>query len=141
MAKTEEQDFPRYLRMDREIDKDFIEPLIANNKSPFFGFQKTAVYIMAASLGYKNQTKKKTKRSKDVRLFKDLDSKQKWALLSIAIAEKKTTDVLLDGHKAIDIVEQYANGGAKLLYNKVFNEKLDFLLENEMIKVLEKSKI
>ena len=96
---------------------------------------------MAASLGYKNQTKKKTKRSKDVRLFKDLDSKQKWALLSIAIAEKKTTDVLLDGHKAIDIVEQYANGGAKLLYNKVFNEKLDFLLENEMIKVLEKSKI
>jgi len=139
--KNEEKEFPRYLRMDREIQQEFINPLVENSKSPFFKYPKTAVYIISASLGYKNQVSKKTKHSVDVRLYKDLDKKEKWALLTIAIANSKTTDILLDGEKATELVEQYANGGAKILFDKVFNEKLDFSLENEMIKALEKAKL
>lgn len=43
-----------------------------------------------------------------------------WLIRSIAVAEVRTTDVLVDGKKVKEIAEEYANGGITELHNKVF---------------------
>ncbi len=43
-----------------------------------------------------------------------------WLIRSIAVAEERTTDVLIDGKLVKEIAEEYANGGITELHNKVF---------------------
>ncbi len=43
-----------------------------------------------------------------------------WLIRSIAVAEERTTDVLIDGKLVKEIAEEYANGGITELHSKVF---------------------
>jgi dnd system-associated protein 4 len=43
-----------------------------------------------------------------------------WLIRSIAVAEERTTDVLIDGKQVKKIAEEYANGGITELHSKVF---------------------
>jgi hypothetical protein len=138
---VEEIKFPRYIRMDRKTYETCLNPLVGDKKSPFYKCERTGVYIMAACLGFKNGMSEGTKDPIDVRYFNQLSKQETWALFSIAVMDSKETDILLDGRKTTQIVEEYANGGAKLLYDKIFKSRLDFKLENEIIKILEKEKI
>ena len=127
--------------MDRKQYNDLLEPLVGDKKSPFYKQPRTGVYIVSASLGFKNKSRKKTQNPIDVRLFSQLSNEEKWALFTIAIATEGTTDALLDGEKTIKTVEEYANGGVQILYDKLFKEKLNYSLENEIINIIEKAKI
>jgi dnd system-associated protein 4 len=133
--------FPGYIRMDRKQYNDLLEPIVKEKRSPFYKFDRTGVYIMAAALGFKSKAAKKIQNPIDVRLFAQLGKEYMWAIFTIAVAESGKIDVLLDGKKALQIVEEYANGGVQILYDKIFKSNLDYSLENEMIKVLEKVKL
>lgn len=133
--------FPRYIHMDRKQYSDLLEPIVKEKRSPFYKYDRTGVYIISASLGYKNKTSKKINNPIDVRLFAQLSKEEKWALFTIAIADSGGTEILLNGARALQIAEEYANGGVQILYDKLFKGSLDYFLENEMIKAIEKSKL
>ena len=127
--------------MDRTQYNDLLEPIVKERKSPFYKLPRTGVYLVSAALGYKNKASKKIQSSIDVRLFTQLSKEEKWAIFSIAISEAGTTDILLNGDKTVQIVEEYANGGVQILYDKLFKGDLSYKLENEIIKIIEKAKI
>lgn len=130
--------YPNRLKIDREVNDKYFEPIINEKSSPFYKKGKTGVYIISAALGYKDKVKKKTQKGIDLLNVKELDPKVLWLLLSIAISEKNNTDILLDGLNAMRIAEEYANGGAKILYDKIFKKQFSFLMDNELIKILDK---
>ncbi|MBL7131344.1 MAG: hypothetical protein ISS45_08095 [Candidatus Omnitrophica bacterium] len=130
--------YPRRLRIDREVNDKYFEPIINEKSSPFYKKGKTGVYIISAALGYKDKVKKKTQKGIDICNINELDQKVLWLLLSIAISEKKNTGILLDGLNTMRIAEEYANGGAKILFDKIFSKKFDFSMDNEIIKILDK---
>ncbi|MBF0522222.1 MAG: hypothetical protein HQL24_04100 [Candidatus Omnitrophica bacterium] len=138
--KLNYDEFPRYLRLDRNINDKYLNPLIEDKRSVFYKKQKTRIYLFATALGFKDQLMLATEKSIDVRLFKDMSDDEVWFLFAVAIRHSGGTDILLDGKKALEITEEFANAGMKILYNKVFNEKLDFSLENELINVISKTK-
>ena len=132
------ENYPSRLRIDREVNDKYFEPIVSEKISPFYKRGKIGVYIISAALGYKNQLNKKTQKGIDLGNVRELDSKVIWLLLSIAICEKNSTDILLDGASAIRIAEEYANGGAKILYDKIFKKQFSFSMDNELIKILDK---
>lgn len=133
--------FPRYIHMDRKRYKELLDPIIQEKGSPFYKHDRTSTYIISAVLGLKYKTSKPIKDPIDVRLFVQLSKEEKWALFTIAIADSGGTDILLDGEKALQIVEGYANGGVQILYDKLLKGDLNYSLENEMIKAIEKAKL
>jgi hypothetical protein len=130
--------YPRRLKIDREVNDKYFTPIIEDKKSPFYGKGKIGIYVISAALGYKNQAGKKTQKGMDLYNFQELDKRALWLLLSIAISEKNNTEILLDGLNAMRIAEEYANGGAKILFEKIFNKQLSFSIDNELIKILDK---
>jgi len=130
--------YPRRLRIDREVNDKYFDPIVNEKSSLFYKKGKTGVYIISAALGYKNQLNKKTQKGLDLLNVNELDAKVLWLLLSIAICEKNNTNILLDGLNALRIAEEYANGGAKILYDKIFKKQLSLSMDNELIKILDK---
>jgi hypothetical protein len=130
--------YPARIKIDREVNDKYFDPIINEKSSPFYKKGKTGVYIISAALGYKDKVKKKTQKGIDLFNVKELDPKVLWLLLSIAISEKNNTDILLDGLNAMRIAEEYANGGAKILFDKIFSKKFDLSMDNEIIKILDK---
>ncbi len=130
--------YPQRLKIDRDVNDKYFEPIINEKSSPFYKKGKKGVYIISAALGYKNQAKKKTQKGLDLYNVKELNDRELWLLLSLAISEKNNTDILLDGLNTMRIAEEYANGGAKILFDKIFNKQFTFSMDNELIKILDK---
>lgn len=112
------------ITLPRELDVD------ANNhgkfddlaKSQFFNKNDAPmkeVFIYSMALGYKNKNRVplvKRKGSIPSRLFETDDL---WLIKSIAVAEKKKIETLLDVKTIVETAEEYANGGIGLLYNLI----------------------
>jgi dnd system-associated protein 4 len=131
--------YPQFIRVDTRIKKDYLEKLVAkNNASCFAGQELGEVYLLAAAIGSANNTRLPSRERSDVRLYRSLSDNYKLLIRAIAIsASNYDVQVVLDGGKTLKIVEEFANGGLKILYDKIFDAGLKFSIEDEVLKLLE----
>lgn len=101
------------------------DKLVKEESSPFYGKDKTLVFITAAALGFNE--KKKSSLTGDrqdlfvVNLLKDKE--QLWIMKSIAISADGV-DVLKELKKVTQICEEYANEGIHILMD-IYNSEVD----------------
>jgi len=119
MEADEAITFPRELDVDESNHAKFDDLA----KSNFFNKKDAPmkeVFIYAMTLGYRNKirvTLRKRKGSIPSATFK---GDEPWLIKSIATAEQKELETLLDIKTIVNIAEEYANGGITLLYDLVF---------------------
>lgn len=126
--------YPQFINVDAGVKDKYLRPLVEDPASVFYKSDFGDVYFIAASLGFKNASRKKTEDLETLRLYDKISDKYKLLIRVIVLAsEKYDYDILLDGKKTLKVVEEYANGGASILFDKIFNAKgLDFSIEDEI---------
>ena len=90
--------------------------LVKEESSPFYGKDKTLVFIAAAALGFNRKKRSGLDADKQDLFLVNLlrDKEQLWILKSIAISTEGV-DTLKDIKKVTQICEEYANEGISLL--------------------------
>lgn len=132
MSNSIDSKYPQFIRMDREIKAKYLDPLINTQSSQFWKKEQGDVYLIAVALGYKNKIKQKTGKSTDIRTYNGLRDDSKLLIRVIVLSEcNHDYELLKDGSKVLKIIEEYANGGMGILYDKVFSGS-DFSLEDEV---------
>lgn len=133
--------YPQFIRMDEEKKKKYLDPLTSLPGSLFDKREDGEVYMMAVALGLENKKREPSKKSHDVRTYHGLKDEYKLFLRTVVlIGSDYDYDILQDGGKTLKMVEEYANGGITLLFDKITNSGLDFSVEDEIwkdIKALE----
>jgi len=125
--------YPQFIRIDRKIKEKYLEPLISTPSSQFYKREQGEVYFIAAALGFKNKLRMKTEKNIDVRTYHGLNDQYKLLIRVIALSDTKYDyNLLSDGSKTLRILEECANGGMSLLYDKIFSKGGDFSLEDEL---------
>jgi len=135
---------PRNVNIDKTVREKYNE-LKESEHSPFE--ELTEIFFMAAIVGFVNKKRVPLKvRYPLINYQTGYTSEQKWLMKCMVISEKNGLEMLAteDGQREIlKIVEEYANGGIKLLHYEVLGAKLgDYTkrLENELRSELTKSK-
>jgi hypothetical protein len=132
MSKIDDK-YPQFIRIDEEKKNKYLEPLVGLPGSLFFKRELGEVYLIAASLGYKNQLKEKSNKSKEVRTYHGLSDNSKLLIRIIVLSsENFNYELLNDGVQTLKIIEEFANGGVSLLHDKIFNSGTSFSLEEEI---------
>ncbi len=127
-----DEGYPQTIKMDRSVKATYLEPLINTTSSQFYKKEQGEVYFIAAAIGYKNNVSQETSDTTDIRLYSSLRDESKLLIRLIALAHSKYDyELLRDGKKVCKIIEEYANGGMKLLHDKIFKGS-DFSLEDEV---------
>jgi len=135
-----DDNYPQTMHMDEEIKKKYFEKLVTLEGGLFYKRELTELYLISASLGLKNKLRLKTKKSTDLRLYQTLNDKGKLLIRIIVLASTNYDfDILKNGHDTLKIVEEYANAGAAILYDKITQSKLSFSIEDELWDSLKKS--
>lgn len=109
----------------RVKDKQMFDEVL--QKGPFDegDFNLPDIFILAVSIGYAKGRKEEGKDDWVIRteyLGGD-NSDQRWLLRSIAMEETGKIGTLRDGKKIYDIAGKYANGGIKILHDKVSSDE------------------
>lgn len=114
----EEIKYPQFIYMDSEIKKKYLDPLRQDPLSPFK--ELGDAYLMAAAYGMSFNLKQKSNSRTDIRVFNSWTPEYKLLFRVIAAADNDFNfDILLNGTATLRSVEEYANGGASLLYDKI----------------------
>lgn len=107
-----------YIQDDKhELYKELQE----SEESPFTEAELNEIFIFAVAYGSRKAGRTPidgTGRALFNRAA--LNDQTLWLIRSIAVAEERTTDILIDGKKVKEIAEEYANGGITELHNKAF---------------------
>lgn len=128
-----DENYPQFIKIDAKIKENFLEPLINNVSGIFYKRDFGEVYFMAVVLGFKNKVRKKTEKNEDLRLYQTLQDKYKLLIRAIVLSETQYNyDILNDGRQVLKIVEEFANGGASLLYDKIFKGGSNISIEDEL---------
>ncbi len=126
--------YPQFINIDKKVKEKYLKPLIDKNSSTVFAKkEQTDVYFIACALGFKNGIRKPSKKpSENVRLYESLSDDLKMFIRAVAIADSNyDIDVIFDGKKTLDIVEEYVNGGLPILSELVFNST-DLSIEDDL---------
>jgi hypothetical protein len=140
MKNEIDSDYPQFIKMDLKAKEDYLNFLYDSKSATCFaGCEQGQLYFLAAVIGFVNNTKKKTTRSTDIRLYRTIDIKYKVLIRAIALSESKYDYAILkDGVKVLKLIEEYANGGFRLLYDKIYDKGLDLSIEDDVVKMLKK---
>lgn len=134
--------YPQFINIDEERKSKYLEPLTRDPASSFFGSEEGEVYCLAVALGYKNKHPIKTNKIKNVRLYSNLDPKYKLLFRIIALnVENFNYEIIEDGTRVLKLIEEYANGGIQILYDKVFGNGADFSIKDELWQEIKDLKI
>ncbi len=138
MTNEIDQNYPQFIRLDLKIKNDYLIPLIDKNAGTCFSGQEQGhVLILAAVFGFLNKNRKKTNKSTDIRLYRSISNDYKVLIRSLVLAESNYDyNILSNGTEVLKIIEEYANGGFPLLYQKIYDKNLDLSIEDEVIKLL-----
>lgn len=90
-----------------------------DSKSPFKGRSMVDVFVSAAVAGFIAKKRTKLKKKTPNISAVAMSPQQKAILLTIAISEGNTVDVLFNRSKTIDAIEEYANSGINVLESKI----------------------
>lgn len=125
--------YPQFIRIDEDKKKKYLEPLTSLPGSLFQNREDGEVYMMAVALGLNKNLREPSKKSKEVRTYHGLKDEFKLLLrIVVLIGSKYDYDILQDGAKTLKIIEEYANGGIEVLYDKIMKNGLDFSIEDEI---------
>lgn len=131
--------YPQFLRLDTKAKEKLLELIDENTGTCFSGKEQGEVYLLAASMGLYAGTKKKTSKATDIRTYHKLSQEYKVLIRSIALADSGYDyQVLFDGARVLKIVEEYANEGVQLLYDKIYSKGFDLSIENDILDLLGK---
>lgn len=132
--------YPQFLRVDKKIKEEYLDSLVAKNSASCFSGQEMGeVYLLAAAIGYANKTRIPSEDRSDVRTYNKLSDNYKLLIRAIALgATNGDLGVVLDGAKTLKIVEEYANGGLRILHEKIFRKGLSFSIEEEVVDLLKR---
>jgi len=130
--------YPQFIRVDAAIKKEYLEKLVSKNSpSCFAGQEQGEVYLLAAAIGMANNSRQPSKARDDVRLYRSLLDNYKLLIRTVALtASDYDVSVILDGGKTLKIVEEFANAGLKILYEKIYKDGLSFSIEDEVLKLI-----
>jgi len=105
----------------QENKHELYKELQESEESPFTEAELNEIFIFAVAYGSRKAGRTPIEGSGRA-LFNRaaLSDQTHWLIRSIAVAEERTTDVLVDGKLVKEIAEEYANGGITELHNKVF---------------------
>ncbi len=134
-----DENYPQFIRIDEEVKKTYFEKLVNLEGSLFYKRELTELYFLSASLGLKANTRVKSKKIADLRLYSSLSEKNKLLIRIIALASTNFNfDILTNGQETLKIVEEYANAGASILFDKIIKSKLTLSIEEELWESLRK---
>lgn len=87
--------------------------------SPFKGRDMVDIFVNAAITGFTAKKRVELKKKTPNISVLAMSPEQKSILLTIAIAEKHTIDILFSKRDAVRIIEEYANGGIDILESRL----------------------
>lgn len=112
----------RDLLVDVEINQKYFDPIDKDSKVKLFP-QKTDAYLLAAVLGYKKGLKYNSTKTQSVRQAHELSPEQDLIIQTIGFCANGNIDLLVPEieprRQLFKLIEEYANGGAKLLHDLV----------------------
>ena len=120
IAMRLQADWPRdmsYDKRDPESEKFYstVDGAINERTSIFYGRRQIDIFLLAMSLGYAEENRKKLRQPSRTIRRDALTEKEVWMMCSVALAEEKSLEVLADPPRVIRICEEYANGGMQTL--------------------------
>lgn len=128
-----DDNYPQFIRIDEERKEKFLVPLVDTPGTIFYKRTQGEVYLIAVALGFKNKIREKSKKSIDVRTYHGIASQGKLLIRVVALSEEKLDfEILRDGYKTLKIIEEFANGGIPILYDKIFHSGSSLSIEDEM---------
>lgn len=139
-----DQDYPQFLRADREIKEKYLAALVDQDGGTCFaGQEQGEVYLLAAAIACSLGQRLPSRRSNtgEIRTYAKLSPSYKVLIRAMALEAYKNGseydyDVVFDGKKVLGVVEEYANAGIKILHQKVFEGGLDLSIEGEIATLL-----
>jgi len=111
---------PRDLDVDEERHHLYKE-LTEVESSPFYDRTMKDVFVFAAAYGFYYHAREKLKKKKGTIPLSAFSTEDRWLLMSIAIADQKSIDVLFDIRQVFEIGQEYANGGITILRNAIIS--------------------
>lgn len=139
-----DQNYPQFLRADREIKTKYLDPLVDKDSGTCFAGQELGeVYLLAAAIACSVNRRVPSRQTIDVRTYAKLSPDYKvlirvMALEGCKVGDKFDYDIVFDGKKVLGVVEEFANAGLEMLYKKIFNQGLDFSIESEVFELTKK---
>jgi len=107
-----EKEIKRYRHIRYDTSREEIYKKIAKD----FGVNNTKIYLTALAIGFSEGDNERFRsKARDIRYFDELHDDAKWLIKSIAIAHTGDIGVLLRGNEMLDINDEYANAGIKIL--------------------------
>jgi len=105
----------------QEDKHDLYKELQNSEESPFTEAELNEIFVFAVAYGSRKAGRTPIDGSGRALFNRGaLNDQTFWLIRSIAVAEERTTDVLIDGKQVKEIAEEYANGGITELHSKVF---------------------
>lgn len=126
----------------RKNDRENYKEL--QKQEPFKGKTNKEIFMMAMAIGFHvgNRIKFCKGEKEGWFLLKDLNDEEKSIIYGLAINEEGL-NILLEMDKIYSITEEYANGGIKILKDKIFSgDPGSYIkkLETELVNILKKIK-
>lgn len=137
-----DENYPQFIKIDASIKKDFLLEIIDKNSGTCFSGQDQGdVCLLAAAIGFSERTKKKSEKTTDIRLYKTIRDEYKVLIRAIALSESEYDyELLSNGSAVLKIIEEYTNGGLKILYDKIYSKGFEKSIEGEVSSILNKIK-
>lgn len=133
-----DENYPQFIKIDANIKNTILLPLTDKNTGTCFaGQEQGEIYLLGAAVGLANCAREKSKKTTDIRLYAKLSEDHKILIRAIALsASKHDYSILFRGTEVLKIVEEYANGGLKILHEKIHSNGFDMSIEEEISKML-----
>jgi len=124
--KQHDSNYPQFIKVDKEVREKYLLPLKEDERSPFYKKELGEIFLLSAVYGLKYDRKYESSDLSDLRTYFQANDKYKLVIRLIVLeATNYEYDVLMDGIKTLQIFQQYANGGAKILYEQALEHPLD----------------
>ena len=109
-------------------DQEFYSSLVAEDSSSIFKKkERVDVFMYAMALGF-NAKKRLPLEKKAANLNPSaISGEMRWLMRSVAVAETEDLDIIIKDHhtKVIEIAEEYANAGIKILREMIERSTLE----------------
>lgn len=137
-----DENYPQFIKIDSTTKKDFLQDIIDKSSGTCFAGQEQGdICLLAAAIGFSNGAKKKSNNTTDIRLYRSISDEYKVLIRAIALSDSKYDyNILSNGSSVLKIIEEYANGGLKILHDKIYSKGFDMSIEEEISGILNKLK-
>lgn len=138
---TIDENYP-HIHVDSSVREKYLLDLIDKNSGTCFAGQEQApVYLLAAAMGFRDGIKKKSNKRTDIRRYQEIRPEYKVLIRAIVLSDTNYDyNILSDGKAVLEIIEEYANGGLKILHDKIYSKGFDMSIEGEISNILNKLK-